>query len=385
MKNVALYLSGVNNIKGGGGAERFFADFFSIYKSWPNKKFKIYFFIDEITLSAIQSINKLNDTHQIIILKSYSNRFKKELENLDLFIKLMKFKINIFHCANFGRHDFNRLNFVARKTNIKTILNIVDCQVPYVLANKKDYRYKDYHERYLEMPYKIKFDGIFSWYEKFLVYINNNGFYKWNPLIKNIYSRFVDQKKFQPSIKKENTIVFASRMHFQKKPDWFLKAVKYLKENYPNIINNWKFLFVGDGDLAEELEIFIEENDLNDLVHRLKNADLSEIFSKSSCFVSTQDFENFPSMSMMEAMACENAIIARDVGQTNLMLKNKVNGFFIEEDNAIGLAMTIKKYIEMDEADKRIMQKESLKLVQEVHTPCEFINQIEDFWVNLFC
>ena len=28
MKNVALYLSGVNNIKGGGGAERFFADFF---------------------------------------------------------------------------------------------------------------------------------------------------------------------------------------------------------------------------------------------------------------------------------------------------------------------------------------------------------------------
>ena len=54
----------------------------------------------------------------------------------------MKFKINIFHCANFGRHDFNRLNFVARKTNIKTILNI-HCQIPYVLANKKDYRYID--------------------------------------------------------------------------------------------------------------------------------------------------------------------------------------------------------------------------------------------------
>ena len=87
----------------------------------------------------------------------------------------------------------------------------------------------------------------------------------------------------------------------------------------------------------------------------------------------------------MEAMACENAIIARDVGQTNLMLKNKVNGFFIEEDNEIGLAKTIKKYIEMDEVDKRIMQKESLKLVQEVHTPSEFINQIEDFWVDLLC
>ena len=39
----------------------------------------------------------------------------------------------------------------------------------------------------------------------------------------------------------------------------------------------------------------------------------------------------------------------------------------------------------MDEVDKRIMQKESLKLVQEVHTPSEFINQIEDFWVDLLC
>ena len=67
-----------------------FADFFSIYKSWPNKKFKIYFFIDEITLSAIQSINKLNDTHQVIILKSYSNRFKKELENYRFLSHLVK-------------------------------------------------------------------------------------------------------------------------------------------------------------------------------------------------------------------------------------------------------------------------------------------------------
>ena len=67
-------------------------------------------------------------------------------------------------------------------------------------------------------------------------------------------------------------------MHFQKKPDWFLKAVRNLKENCPNTINNWKFLFVGDGDLAEELEIFIEENELNNLVYRLKTADLSEIF-----------------------------------------------------------------------------------------------------------
>ena len=68
MKKIALYLSGVHDIKGGGGAERFFADFFSIYKSWPNKKFEIFFFIDEATLRALQSITKLIDKDHIVIL-----------------------------------------------------------------------------------------------------------------------------------------------------------------------------------------------------------------------------------------------------------------------------------------------------------------------------
>ena len=50
MKNVALYLSGVNNIKGGGGAERFFADFFSTYKSWPNKNLIYTFLLTKLRL-----------------------------------------------------------------------------------------------------------------------------------------------------------------------------------------------------------------------------------------------------------------------------------------------------------------------------------------------
>ena len=260
----------------------------------------------------------------------------------------------------------------------------MDCQVPYVLSNKKDPRYEIYYERYIAMPCQIKFDGVFSWYEKFLLYINQENLYEWGPLMKNIQSRFADIKKFYPANIKENTIVFASRMHFQKKPEWFLQAVKTLKDNYPELIKDWKFLFLGDGDLAEEMEMFIERNELSGSVKRLTSGDLSEIFPKSSCYVSTQDFENFPSLSMMEAMACENAIIARDVGQTNLMLKNKVNGFLLEEDSSLGLAMAIKKYIELDNDDRKSMQKESLKLIQEVHTPSEFINQIEDFWVNLF-
>jgi len=384
MKKIALYLSGVHDIKGGGGAERFFADFFSIYNSWPLKKFEIYFFLDKSTLSALQNVTKLIDNENVIVLKNYSNRFKSQLENIDLLRNLKKYKIDIFHCANFGRHDYNRLNYLTSKTKVKTILNIVDCQIPYVLEDQNDIRFEDYHERYVSMPCQIKFDGIFSWYKKFLLYIGEKNLYDWNPLMKNINSRFANVKKFSPSDLKEKTIVFASRMHFQKKPDWFLQAVKILKENNPELIKDWKFLFLGDGDLSKEMEMFIKSNGLSNIVERTHSADLSEIYPNTSCYVSTQDFENFPSLSMMEAMACANAVIARNVGQTNLMLKNKVNGFFLEEDSPFGLAIVIKKYIELNDNARKSMQRESLKMVQEVHTPSEFINQIEEFWVNLF-
>lgn len=383
MKKIALFLSGVHDLRGGGGAERFFADFFSIYKSWPEKKFEIYFFLDDSTLGSFQGVCKLIEKENVILLKNHSNRFKRQLENVDLKRNLKKYKIDIFHCVNFGRQDFNRLNFISINTNVKTILNIVDCQIPYVLIDKNDSRYNVFHEKYVTMPCRIKFNGVFSWYKKFIDYINEEKLYEWQPLMKNIHSRFADVKKFIPSINKENTIVFASRMHFQKKPDWFLQAILILKDNYPDLIKNWNFLFVGDGDLSNDMESFIVDNNLSKTVEKVFSYDLSEIYPKTSCYVSTQDYENFPSLSMMEAMSCANSIIARNVGQTNLMVKNKVNGLIFEEDSPMGLAMTIKKYIELGDDVRSSMQNESLKMVQEVHTPREFIKQIEEFWINL--
>ena len=49
MKRVAIYLSGVQDLSGGGGAERFFADFFTIYQLHQNKTFELFFFCDDST------------------------------------------------------------------------------------------------------------------------------------------------------------------------------------------------------------------------------------------------------------------------------------------------------------------------------------------------
>jgi glycosyltransferase involved in cell wall biosynthesis len=82
---------------------------------------------------------------------------------------------------------------------------------------------------------------------------------------------------------------------------------------------------------------------------------------------------------MNEAMAAGNAIISRNVGQTNLFVKHLVNGILAYPDTEEGLANAIEYYITNPQIHKS-MQNESIRLTEEVHTFQNFKSQIENFW-----
>ena len=82
---------------------------------------------------------------------------------------------------------------------------------------------------------------------------------------------------------------------------------------------------------------------------------------------------------MNEAMAAGNAIISRNVGQTNLFVKHLVNGVLTDSDTAEGLASAIEYYISNPQLHEA-MQNESIRLTEEVHTFENFKSQIENFW-----
>ena len=384
-ERVAIYLSGVHNLKGGGGVERFFADFFDIYTEYSQSKYDLYFYSDHSTLKALKEVNKLKNNHsRVVILKNVSNRFKKNIENWDFNRKLKKNKIDILHCANYGRHDFDRIRHIAELPKRPSIiLNIVDCQVPYVIQDENHNLNNAYKERYIFQPNIIKFDGVFSWYELFIEYFNQNNLYKFDTQMQSITSRFANTSLYKPSINKKNIIVFASRLHEQKKPDWLIKAIEILVAQNHTEINNWSFHIYGEGPMEEELLQMVKKNKLDNYIKFHKEGDLSKVFPDTKIYISTQDYENFPSLSMMEAMASGNIIIARNVGQTNLMVKNGKNGFILEEDNPDGLAKCILKTISLSNSELEEMKNESLLMINEIHTPKNFIEQIEDFWSKI--
>ena len=81
---------------------------------------------------------------------------------------------------------------------------------------------------------------------------------------------------------------------------------------------------------------------------------------------------------MNEAMAAGNIIISRNVGQTELFVKDGVNGLLLKSDNPDGLADAINWVINNTDKHEK-MATESVKLTTQVHNFENFRKQLESF------
>jgi len=139
---------------------------------------------------------------------------------------------------------------------------------------------------------------------------------------------FIDYSKCVIGDKSSFEISFASRLEPDKNPLLFLEAAKVIHAEFPDI----KFHLLGEGSLVLEIRDFIAKNNLEGCVNFGFHKNPPEVFSKTSIFVSLQSNTNYPSQSVLEAMACGNAIIASDTGDTRL---------FINDNNGILTALNV--------------------------------------------
>ena len=157
---------------------------------------------------------------------------------------------------------------------------------------------------------------------------------------------FSDYSKCIPVDKNECIVSYAARIMPDKNPMLYLEAAKIIINKYPDV----KFNLLGQGlpNLHNEINKFIELNDIKDRVFFGFHPNPPEIFAKSTIFVSVQTTNNYPSQSVLEAMACGNAIIASDVGDTRMFINDDV-GLLIPLElnslvNALEILINDKKY-----------------------------------------
>lgn len=384
MANVALFIFGITELKGGGGAERFFADFFEIYNE-KKTKHNLYYLLDKNSVSNLNRVGKLAGTKNILNFNIFSNRFKDTLEFLQMVKFIITKGIKIIHIPLYSVSYIpliKKLNGLPAFLKPKIVVNIVNCYVPYAIKDENHVSHKGIKATYEPLFNKVNVDGYFCWNQNFVDYINNENIYRERnkPLLYAISSRFSDTHKFYPAEKK-NEIVFAARLDHQKHPQWFLDAINILKKESPAAIKGWKFIMSGNGPLRDSLINYAKTNELNNIEFVIEG-DLSKMLNSSKAYVSCQDYDNFPSLAIAEAMTAGNAIIARNVGQTDLFVKHNKNGMLLNKDSPDGLAEAIKAYIENDSVHEA-MSKESVRLMKEVHTADNFIKQIDEYWTKI--
>lgn len=123
---------------------------------------------------------------------------------------------------------------------------------------------------------------------------------------------FIDYTRFRPSEDKKDWVVFAARLVDVKNPLLFVKAIPLILEVEPSL----QFFILGQGPLEKDVRDMIGRSNIQSSVTLRYEPDISATLSLSKVFASVQRYENYPSQSMLEAMACGNAVVATDVGET---------------------------------------------------------------------
>ncbi len=183
---------------------------------------------------------------------------------------------------------------------------------------------------------------------------------------------FADYSKCTPGDKSKMEIVFSARLEPDKNPMMYLEAVKILHKKYPEI----KFHLLGEGSLVFEIENYLNENYLNEAVNFRFHKNPPEIFARTSIIISLQTGTNYPSQSLLEAMACGNAVIASNTGDTSLFINDK-NGILIPLDTN-ALTGAIEKLIN-NRGQLREMGNYAPKFVLTNHTAekyCEYFEAL---------
>ncbi len=144
---------------------------------------------------------------------------------------------------------------------------------------------------------------------------------------------------------RENLLVFCASFTGRKNPLFALEGFhryldKYYTPDTPSVI----LKMVGKGELLPQVKVKIETINKaygKELVCLEKEGNLVDLLSRAKVFLSVQDFTNYPSQSLMEAMLFCNNVISIDNGETKRLVVESNNNILLKEKDVIALAGAI--------------------------------------------
>jgi glycosyltransferase involved in cell wall biosynthesis len=147
---------------------------------------------------------------------------------------------------------------------------------------------------------------------------------------------FTDLSLCRPAPVREKAVVFLARFVAIKNPLLLVQAIPAILQAHPEV----RFYFLGEGALEGEIRHQIGALDVQAQVVVRFDLNPTQVLNRSSIFVSLQEGENYPSQSLLEAMACGNAVVATDVGETWRLVDEQNGKRVAPEPDAVANAVT---------------------------------------------
>ncbi len=380
---VALLLLGIKDLRGGGGIERYFADVFEQYRG-RTTAFDLALVTDVQSLSQLQGVGRLRSVEGVILCQAARN-----------LMGLWRQTRCLNRLARSGQFDLCHIVLVTpwyvpfvwlrrwwqRGGRPRLCLNVGDCTIAHSWFDarlRRDRPNRKAYWLYRLFLQTARFDAVFTWYQLF----RDRFVGRLSGTSRIVSARYccVDTERFRPAPVKKNWVVYAGRLVPQKQPLLFVEMVHEALVVAPERCTGWRFLMFGKGPMEADVRTAIERYRLADKIELSHSGSLNGLFAESKVFVSTQDFENFSSLAMLEAMAAGNAVIARDVGQTRWFVRHRENGYLAAEDTPRGLANALLRYLAEPEQHARFAEC-SRRITIAEHCMENVLHELEEFWM----
>ena len=141
----------------------------------------------------------------------------------------------------------------------------------------------------------------------------------------------VDDKIFYPSVKKNESIIYAGRLHWSKGIDTLIKAFSLLEKDIPDS----RLLICGQGEDYNRLKDISKSSGVKNIefLGLVDQVRLGRLIAEAKVFVlPTRTMEGHPK-ALVEAMACSTACIVSDVPGNNHIIEHKKTGLLFPPDN----------------------------------------------------
>jgi len=174
---------------------------------------------------------------------------------------------------------------------------------------------------------------------------------------------------------KENIVLYVGRLREKKKNSMLIiRAWKTIAKKCPN----WKLLILGDGELVNQIERYIEKQSVKNVELLSPQSDIQNYYQRSQIVVCTSNSDALPQV-LVEGALLENALLttAFDGGYSEIV-ENGINGFVVPKNNLLIFSQKLLFLITHDKLRKSMMER-SPSFAKYFYPEC-----VMDEWLRVF-